>query len=45
MIAMNARKASFEPKGELGAKWSVALPIAQHLLRGRLVLPPVPSPA
>jgi len=44
MIAMNARKAGFEPNGELGAKWSVALPIAQHLLRGRSALPPMPSP-
>ena len=33
-----------EPNGELGAKWSVALPIARHLLRGRSALPPMPSP-
>jgi hypothetical protein len=44
MIAMNSRKAGFEPNRERGAKWRVALPIAQHLLRGRSVLPPLPSP-
>jgi|HubBroStandDraft_1064217.scaffolds.fasta_scaffold37493_3 hypothetical protein len=44
MIAMNARKAGFEPNGERGAKWNVALPTAQHLLRGRSVLPPLPPP-